>query len=51
VSVNRGEPVVLAQPRSEFTRAIAGLVKQLSPATSPARKAAHRRRLLSFARA
>jgi hypothetical protein len=41
---------VLAQPRSEFARAIAGLVKQVAP-TVPTPTAAQRKRLLSFARA
>jgi len=47
--VNRGESIVLAQPRSEFARAMSGLVKQASPKAEP--KAAQRKRLLSFARA
>ncbi|HKT43238.1 MAG TPA: AAA family ATPase [Gaiellaceae bacterium] len=50
VCVNRGEAAVLAQPRSEFARAIAGLVKQVTP-TVPTPTAAQRKRLLSFARA
>jgi pilus assembly protein CpaE len=50
VCVNRGEAAVLAQPRSDFARAMAGLVKQMGP-TSQAPRAAHRKRRLSFARA
>jgi pilus assembly protein CpaE len=50
VCVNRGESAVLTQPRSDFARAMNGLVKQMSPKTqSP--KAAQRKRLISFARA
>lgn len=47
--VNRGESIVLTQPRSEFARAMSGLVKQASPKAEA--KAAPRKRLLSFARA
>jgi hypothetical protein len=48
--VNRGESAVLAQPRSEFARAMDGLVKQMSP-KAPTPTATQRKRLLSFARA
>jgi pilus assembly protein CpaE len=48
--VNRGEPIVLAEPRSDFARAIAGLVKQVAP-KAPSARSAPKRRLLSFAKA
>lgn len=48
--VNRGEPVVLAEPRSDFARAIADLVKQVAP-KAPTARSAPKRRLLSFAKA
>jgi Flp pilus assembly CpaE family ATPase len=48
--VNRGEAVVLAEPRSDFSRAVSGLVKQVAP-TAPAPTAVARRRRMSFARA
>jgi len=50
VCVNRGESAVLAQPRSEFARAMDGLVKQMSP-KAPTPTATQRKRLMSFARA
>jgi pilus assembly protein CpaE len=50
VCVNRGEAAVLAQPRSDFARAMAGLVKQMT-AKAAAPKASQRKRLASFARA
>ena len=50
VCVNRGESAVLAQPRSEFARAMDGLVKQMTPKT-PTPTATQRKRLMSFARA
>ena len=50
ICVNRGEPVVLAEPRSEFSRALAAMAKQVLPAAS-ARKPGSRRRILSFAKA
>jgi septum formation inhibitor-activating ATPase MinD len=50
VCVNRGESPVLTQPRSDFARAMNGLVKQMSPKTQPP-KAVQRKRLISFARA
>ena len=50
VCVNRGEPIVLAEPRAEFAKAIASLVEMVAPvAPAPAGKHQHRR--LSFARA
>jgi pilus assembly protein CpaE len=51
VCVNRGEPVVLAEPRSDFSKAIAELAKQLAPPVSTTTKTAERRKRLSFARA
>ena len=50
VCVNRGEPAVLADPRSEFARGVATLTKQIAPKTAPARQA-KQRKILSFARA
>ncbi len=50
VCVNRGEPIVLAEPRADFAKAIASLVEMVAPAVpTPAGK--HHRRHLSFARA
>jgi Flp pilus assembly CpaE family ATPase len=50
--VNRGEPVVLAEPRSDFSKALKTLAKQVAPPPPPApKRTEHRRRLLSFARA
>ncbi len=47
--VNRGNPVVLAEPRSEFSKAIGGLAKEIAAqartSTTPAKRA--RRRLLT----
>jgi pilus assembly protein CpaE len=51
LSVNRGEAVVLSEPRSEFSKGIAAIAKQVAPATSTAAKKVERKRLLSFARA
>jgi pilus assembly protein CpaE len=51
VCVNRGEPVVLAEPRSDFSKAIADLAKQLAPPVSTTTKTAEPRKRLSFARA
>jgi MinD-like ATPase involved in chromosome partitioning or flagellar assembly len=50
LSVNRGEAVVLTEPRSEFSKGIAAIAKQVAPATSTVKKV-ERKRLLSFARA
>jgi pilus assembly protein CpaE len=50
VCVNRGEPAVLADPRSEFARGIATLAKQIAPKSAPARQG-KQRKLLSFAKA
>jgi pilus assembly protein CpaE len=50
LSVNRGEAVVLAEPRSEFSKGIAAIAKQVAPATTAVKKV-ERKRLLSFARA
>jgi pilus assembly protein CpaE len=44
--VNRGEPVMLAEPRSDFSKAVASLAKQLTPQTSSLAKDAKRGRLL-----
>jgi pilus assembly protein CpaE len=50
VSVNRGEAVVLAEPRSEFSKGIAAIAKHVAPATTAVKKV-ERKRLLSFAKA
>jgi pilus assembly protein CpaE len=49
VCVNRGEPIVLAEPRSDFSKAIVTLATQVGPPAAVTR--AERKRLLSFARA
>ena len=50
VCVNRGEAAVLAEPRSDFSRALGALAKQVAP--HPVRtKRSERKRILSFARA
>ncbi|HET7572259.1 MAG TPA: AAA family ATPase [Gaiellaceae bacterium] len=49
--VNRGESVVLAEPRSDFSRALREVVKQVAPKAPASAKPAQRRRRLSFARA
>ena len=50
VCVNRGEAAVLAQPRSDFARAMGGLVKQMSPKPAAPSTTSKKSRL-SFARA
>jgi pilus assembly protein CpaE len=49
LTVNRGNPAVLAEPRCDFAKAIGQLAKQVAPqahaAASPAAKSQHRRRL------
>ncbi|HTS74488.1 MAG TPA: AAA family ATPase [Gaiellaceae bacterium] len=49
--VNRGEAVVLAEPRSEFAKAVAGLARDVAPKTDVPAAAPERRRRLSLARA
>ncbi|HEY3543829.1 MAG TPA: AAA family ATPase [Gaiellaceae bacterium] len=49
--VNRGEPAVLSDPRSEFSRGVMALAKQVAPQASTPRVAQKRKRSLSFARA
>jgi pilus assembly protein CpaE len=44
VCVNRGEPIVLAEPRSEFAKAISALAAQVG-GSAPAKRAEHKRRL------
>ncbi len=53
VCVNRGEPVMLAAPRSDFSKAVASLARQVAPptVTAPGAKPGARRRRLAFARA
>jgi MinD-like ATPase involved in chromosome partitioning or flagellar assembly len=48
--VNRGDPIALVEPRSEFGRSIAALAKQVAPQT-PAPAPSQRRRILSLAKA
>src|SRR3954447_15370713 len=50
VCVNRGEPAVLADPRSDFARGITALAKQVAPKTTSTRQA-KKGRMLSSARA
>ncbi|MBV8065020.1 MAG: AAA family ATPase [Actinobacteria bacterium] len=50
VCVNRGEPIVLAEPRADFSGAIASLARMVVPAAPTTSKQAHHRRL-SFAKA
>jgi len=50
VCVNRGEPVVLADKRADFSKSVAALAKQLVPAMQAAPKAP-RKRAISFAKA
>jgi pilus assembly protein CpaE len=50
VCVNRGDPAVLADPRSDFARGIVALAKQVAPKTTAARHP-KQRKILSFARA
>lgn len=51
VCVNRGEPAVLSDPRSDFARGVAALAKQVAPKHTTASRQAQRRRMLSFAKA
>jgi MinD-like ATPase involved in chromosome partitioning or flagellar assembly len=51
VCVNRGEAVVLAEPRSDFAKAIGALAKQVAPSTPQPKKKVERKRMLSFAKA
>ena len=52
VSVNRGEAVVLSDPRSDFSKGIAAIAKQVAPPTqAAAAKKVERKRRVSFARA
>jgi pilus assembly protein CpaE len=53
LTVNRGTPAVLAEPRSDFSRAISSLAKQIVPsgrAAAPVAAAKQPRRRLSLAR-
>jgi Flp pilus assembly CpaE family ATPase len=50
VCVNRGEPIVLAEPRTDFSKALAALAEMVSPRV-PVTAGKHPRRTLSFARA
>jgi MinD-like ATPase involved in chromosome partitioning or flagellar assembly len=53
VSVNRGEPAILSEPRSDFSKALAALARDVAPAAPKTGAAANakRRHRLSFARA
>jgi pilus assembly protein CpaE len=51
VCVNRGEPVTLAEPRNDFSKAVASLAKDIAPRAPSAVTGRQQRRLLSFARA
>jgi pilus assembly protein CpaE len=50
VCVNRGEPAVLSDSRSDFARGVTALAKQVAPKTTPTRQP-KKGRMLSFARA
>ena len=50
VCVNRGEPAVLSDPRSEFSRGVAAIAKEVAPKAGVP-QAAKGKRMLSFARA
>ncbi|HET8892778.1 MAG TPA: AAA family ATPase [Gaiellaceae bacterium] len=50
VCVNRGEAAVLAEPRSDFSRALGALAKQVAPRAAKTKRS-ERKRILSFARA
>ena len=49
--VNRGEPAVLSEPRSEFARGLAALAKQLAPKVEATKQEPKTKKMLSFARA
>ena len=54
VCVNRGEPAILAEPRSDFSKALAALAHEMAPAapkTGATTTAAKRRSRMSFAKA
>jgi pilus assembly protein CpaE len=51
VSVNKGEPVALADPRADFSKALQSLVKQVAPSAPAAKASPQRRGILSFAKA
>ena len=52
VCVNRGEPVVLAEPRCDYSKALAALAHEVAPAAPKTAAATPRRRArMSFARA
>jgi pilus assembly protein CpaE len=51
VCVNRGEAAVLAEPRSEFSRGIAAIAKQVAPQAPSVAQQAKGKKMLSFARA
>jgi pilus assembly protein CpaE len=48
--VNRGNPAVLAEPRSDFAKAVHGVAKQVAPQARPAAASKSARRKLSLAR-
>jgi pilus assembly protein CpaE len=53
VSTNRGNPAVLADPRSEFSKAIFALAKQIGPrmTSGAAKPVARKRRFRALAKA
>jgi pilus assembly protein CpaE len=51
VCVNRGEPAVLAEPRSEFSRGVATLAKHVAPKVEAPKQELKTKKMLSFARA
>jgi pilus assembly protein CpaE len=51
VCVNRGEPAVLSEPRSEFSRGLSSLAKQVAPKVEVSKQELKTKKMLSFARA
>jgi pilus assembly protein CpaE len=51
LAVNRGNPLVIADPKTEFSRSVSGMAKALLPAAKPAAKQGdERKRRLAFGR-
>jgi len=51
ICANRGAPVILAEPRADFSKAIGGLAKELSPAGAAAAPKRAKRRVFSLVNA
>jgi pilus assembly protein CpaE len=50
LAVNRGNPMVLADPKAEFSRAIASMAKSLLPSAAPKPQQQQRKRSFAFGR-